>query len=135
MNLLSYKGYSARIEFDAEDEILVGHLIGISDIVGFHADDAVGIRKAFEEAVDSYVDLAGAAAQKPFSGKLMFRVDPDVHARAVAQAKAAGMSLNQWGVRIIEEATQGEASGPAHTLTRVVDTPNSAKPRRSRQDA
>jgi predicted HicB family RNase H-like nuclease len=67
MNVMSYKGYSARIEFDAEDEILVGHLIGINDIVGFHSDDAAGIRKAFEEAVDSYVDLAGKSAQRaPF---------------------------------------------------------------------
>jgi predicted HicB family RNase H-like nuclease len=67
MNVMNYKGYGARIEFDAEDEILVGHLIGIGDIVGFHADDAAGIRRAFEEAVDSYVDLAGESAQKPFS--------------------------------------------------------------------
>ena len=65
MNVVSYRGYSARIEFDAEDEILVGHLIGINDIVGFHAGDAAGIRRAFEGAVDSYVDLADASAQKP----------------------------------------------------------------------
>jgi predicted HicB family RNase H-like nuclease len=65
MNVMSYKAYSARIEFDAEDEILVGHLTGINDIVGFHADDAAGIRKSFEEAVDSYLDLAGEYPQKP----------------------------------------------------------------------
>jgi predicted HicB family RNase H-like nuclease len=127
MNVISYKGYSARVEFDAEDEILVGHLIGINDIVGFHAEDAAGIRKAFEEAVDSYVDLAGQSAQKPFSGKLMFRVDPDIHARAAARAKAAGMSLNQWGVRVIEQATRDEAVVPAELA--------SAKPTRSRQHA
>lgn len=66
MNVMSYRGYGARIEFDAEDEILVGHLIGIKDIVGFHASDAAGTRKAFEEAVDSYVELAGQSAQRPF---------------------------------------------------------------------
>lgn len=68
MNVMSYRGYGARIEFDAEDEILVGHLIGIKDIVGFHASDAAGIRSAFEQAVDSYVELAGQSAQRPFSG-------------------------------------------------------------------
>jgi predicted HicB family RNase H-like nuclease len=46
MNVTSYKGGGARIEFDVEDEIPVGHLIGIWDIVGLHADDAAGIRKA-----------------------------------------------------------------------------------------
>ena len=50
-------------------------------------------------------------------------------------AKAAGMSLNQWGVRIIEEATQGEASGPAQVVKRVVDTLGPAKQRRLRQHA
>jgi predicted HicB family RNase H-like nuclease len=46
MNVTSYKGGGARIEFDVEDEIPVGHLIGITDIVGSHAGDAAGIRKA-----------------------------------------------------------------------------------------
>ncbi len=36
MNMMKYKGYVARIEFDEEDRILVGHLAGIKDIVGFH---------------------------------------------------------------------------------------------------
>jgi predicted HicB family RNase H-like nuclease len=64
---MSYRGYSARIEFDAEDEILVGHLIGINDIVGFHANDLAGIRKAFEEAVDNYVHCVGESAPKLFN--------------------------------------------------------------------
>ena len=36
MNAMFYKGYSARIDFDDEDRIFVGHLAGIRDIVGFH---------------------------------------------------------------------------------------------------
>jgi predicted HicB family RNase H-like nuclease len=130
---MNYKGYSARIEFDAEDEILVGRLIGINDIVGFHADDAAGIRKAFEEAVDSYVELAGESAQKPFSGKMMFRVDPDIHARAAARARAAGMSLNQWGVRVIEHATRVEGSRSADLGERRADALKPSRPRRSGQ--
>ena len=36
MNAMTYKGYAARVEFDAEDHIFVGHIIGIRDIVSFH---------------------------------------------------------------------------------------------------
>jgi len=36
MNAMKYKGYAARIEYDAHDRIFVGHLVGIRDIVGFH---------------------------------------------------------------------------------------------------
>jgi predicted HicB family RNase H-like nuclease len=35
MSVMSYKGYKARVAFDAEDEIFVGHLAGINDVVGF----------------------------------------------------------------------------------------------------
>ena len=32
---MSYKGYQARVEFDAEDEIFFGRIAGINDIVSF----------------------------------------------------------------------------------------------------
>ncbi len=44
MKALTYKGYSARIEFDAEDELFVGHLAGIQDPIGFHADTVTASR-------------------------------------------------------------------------------------------
>ena len=30
MNVMTHKGYAARVEFDADDRIFVGHLAGIS---------------------------------------------------------------------------------------------------------
>ena len=36
MNSITYNGYTARIEYDDDDEIFVGHLAGIRDIVSFH---------------------------------------------------------------------------------------------------
>nr|WP_105405152.1 HicB family protein [Neorhizobium sp. T7_12] len=56
MNLRKYKGHYAVIEFDAEDEIFVGHIAGIADLVGFHAETA------FHEAVDDYVGILAKAA-------------------------------------------------------------------------
>lgn len=35
MNTMTYQGYTARIEFDDRDNIFVGRLLGIRDIVGF----------------------------------------------------------------------------------------------------
>jgi predicted HicB family RNase H-like nuclease len=55
MNTMTCKGYFARIEYDTDDEIFVGHLAGINDVVGFHADNVAGLKAAFEEAVDDYV--------------------------------------------------------------------------------
>ena len=100
MNHMTYKGYAARVEYDAEDEIFVGHLAGIDAIIGFHADTVADLKTAFHEAVDDYVAMCarlGREPQKPYSGKVMFRVSPEVHARAALAARISGQSLNAWG--------------------------------------
>jgi len=107
MNTLTYKGYTARIEFDDRDNILVGRLLGIRDIVSFHADNVPELRAAFEESVDDYINTCaklGKSAEKPASGKLMLRVPPEVHSAALVAAQAAGTSLNQWAAKVLAEA-------------------------------
>ncbi|MEQ1530038.1 MAG: type II toxin-antitoxin system HicB family antitoxin [Methylococcales bacterium] len=81
--ILSYNGCAAKIEFDANDRIFFGRLAGISDGIGFHADTVEDLIAAFQEAVEDYIKTCvkiGKAPEKPYSGKLMFRVDPEVHA-------------------------------------------------------
>ena len=65
MKTLSYKGYAARIEFDAEDEIFAGHIAGPRDVIGFHADNAAELKEAFHEAVDDYVDACARSGKTP----------------------------------------------------------------------
>ena len=74
---MSYKGYSARVEYDDEDGIFVGRIAGIRDGVGFHADSVAELREAFHEAVEDYLETCasiGKEPQKAFSGQMMFRV-------------------------------------------------------------
>lgn len=107
MNTMHHKGYYAAVEYDAEDEIFFGHLAGIRDGVGFHADTVADLKAAFFEAVDDYIDFCaklGKDPQKPYSGKVMFRVDPQVHARAALAAQLAGKSLNAWGEEALRQA-------------------------------
>ena len=62
---------------------------------------------AFHEAVDDYIETCGKAGKKPerpFSGKLMLRVDPAVHAKSVEAAELAGKSLNQWNEEVRRRA-------------------------------
>lgn len=106
-NTLAYKGYSARVEFDGDDGIFVGRLAGINDVVGFHADSVSGLVLAFHEAVDDYLATClqlGKTPEKPYSGRVMFRVRPEVHARAALAAQLAGKSLNQWGEEVLMAA-------------------------------
>jgi predicted HicB family RNase H-like nuclease len=112
MNTMSYKGYAARIEYDAEDEIFFGKLAGITDSISFHADTVADLKAAFHEAVDDYIETCakiGKDPQKPYSGKMMFRVDPEVHARAAKAAELSGNSLNQWAAEILAKAASNAA--------------------------
>jgi predicted HicB family RNase H-like nuclease len=104
MNTMLYKGYHARIEFDEQDRIFVGHLAGIRDIVGFHGSSVDELEVAFHEAVDDYLahcTKLGLPANKPFSGRMLLRVPPEVHAQASIAAKVAGLSLNQWAAQAL----------------------------------
>ena len=108
MNTMTHQGYSARVEFDADDRIFVGHIVGIRDIVGFHGASVDELEAAFCEAVDDYLAACKKLKQapdKPYSGRVMLRLPPDLHARASAAAQVTGMSFNQWAARALEQAT------------------------------
>ena len=71
MNTMNYKGYAAQIDYSEDDGCFVGHIAGISDIVGFHGDSVAELRAAFEEAVDDYLETCeklDRTAEKPYSG-------------------------------------------------------------------
>ena len=109
MNMMKYRSYVARIEFDEEDWIFVGHLAGIKDIVGFHGTTVDELENAFHESVDNYIaisDETGRPAQKTYSGKLMLRVSPDTHAAVATNAAAHGMSINQWASEVLDKASR-----------------------------
>jgi predicted HicB family RNase H-like nuclease len=91
------KGYAAKIEYSPVDGCLVGRLMGIQDVIAFHGDSVAEIHKAFEEAVDDYLDMCekvGQTPQKPFSGNIMLRVNPETHAKLALQSQNTGKSIN-----------------------------------------
>lgn len=109
MNTLTY---TARIEFDDRDNLLVGRLLGIGDNIAFHADNVTELRAAFEEAVEDYLEACqkiGKSPDKPVSGKMLLRVTPELHAQALVKAQAAGKSLNQWVTEVLTQATHKSA--------------------------
>jgi predicted HicB family RNase H-like nuclease len=109
MRLMQHKGFKALVEFDGDDEIFVGRVLGLRDVVGFHADSVAGLKQAFHEAVDDYVETCrkiGKEPEKSFSGNLMLRIDPAVHASAATAAEAAGKSLNAWGEEVLRSAAE-----------------------------
>jgi predicted HicB family RNase H-like nuclease len=107
MNVMNYKGYSARIEYSDEDGCFVGHVAGIRDIVGFHGESVAELKTAFEEAVEDYLVTCKKlrrSPQRPYSGKVLLRIDPGLHAKAAMMAEAEGKSLNAWAQEALQRA-------------------------------
>lgn len=107
MNTMSHKGYTARIEYDERDNLFVGRILGIRSIISFHGETVKQLRTEFERAVKDYLsDCAeqGITPEKPASGKLLLRVPPEVHGRALVAAQASGKSLNQWATEVLRHA-------------------------------
>jgi predicted HicB family RNase H-like nuclease len=108
MNMMKYNRYIARIEYDEEDRIFVGRLAGIEDIVSFHGATVDELETAFHESVDHYLEVSkrtGRPAQKPYSGNLMLRINPDIHAAVATASQVQGKSINQWATEVLDKAT------------------------------
>jgi predicted HicB family RNase H-like nuclease len=107
MNIMNYKGYTAKIEFDPRDNIFWGKVLGIRDSITFEGSTVEELTADFHNAIDFYLSdcaASGRSPQKPVSGKLLLRVPPEVHRAAIVAAQASGTSLNQWAAKALKEA-------------------------------
>jgi predicted HicB family RNase H-like nuclease len=96
---IEHEGYVARVEFDSERACLVGRVVNARAPIEFTADAASQVAAALREAVDSYVaDCArsGEDPERPFSGRLLLRIEPELHAAIAAAAARSDSSINGW---------------------------------------
>lgn len=56
MSVMVHRGIYGSVDVSEEDGCLVGHLLGVPGIVGFHGGTVEEARAAFEEAVDDWID-------------------------------------------------------------------------------
>ncbi len=99
MGTIEHDGYVARVEFDADESRLVGRVVNSKAPIEFHADAASDVPAAFRAAVDAYVDECVARGDdpvRPFSGRLLLRIDPELHAAIAAAAARTDSSINAW---------------------------------------
>ena len=107
MSTMTYKGYTARVEYDERDRIFVGRVLRVRERISFHGATVAELTRDFHAAIAHYLALCakrGETPAKPYSGKLMLRVPPELHAAAALAAEATGASLNQWATNVLREA-------------------------------
>lgn len=98
-NTFEYKGYTGQFRYEQGDEAFHGTVIGLRDVVHFTGTCVAELRESFQGSVDDYLQWCeeeGVEPEKPYTGRFIVRMSPELHRKISAKAKAAGLSLNQW---------------------------------------
>ena len=109
MNAFQYKGYIGAFEFEPDDDSFHGEISGIRDVIHFMGRSVDELRQAFQEAVEDYLATCaeiGKSPEKPYSGRFMVRVSPELHRLTETAAKATGKSLNAFAAEALERAAK-----------------------------
>jgi predicted HicB family RNase H-like nuclease len=107
--MMNYKGYGCTIRFDDGADIFHGEVTGLRDVITFQGRTVDELKTAFRDSVDDYLDFCssrGEAADKPYSGRFLLRVDPTLHRRLVELSADEGESLNNWIASRLGELTE-----------------------------
>ena len=96
-NTIEYNGYIGSIEYSNEDRCFSGKLEMIDDLVTFEATNADELEENFQNAVNEYIETCkelNSEPQKTYKGVFNVRIDPVLHRRIYQEALKAGISLN-----------------------------------------
>ncbi len=100
MGLLRYKGYTGKIDYSEEEKTFFGKVLGLRrDGIIFEGDSVFEIQKDFEDAIDHYLKHckeSGFEPEKPYNGKFVLRMSPELHGKAAEIAESLGKSMNEF---------------------------------------
>lgn len=106
MQHLKYKGYLGTIEPDLGNNILLGKLSFIRDLVTYEATTLAELEQEFKTSVDLYLQDCATMDKEPdipFKGVFNVRIDPDLHRRVVEMALEEDLSLNAFVTKALEK--------------------------------
>ena len=98
-DFMHYKDYYGSVHFDEQDLIFHGKIEFIRALVSYEATDAVGLKSAFQEAVDDYLEMCHKQKIKPelpFKGSLNIRLGSELHRRVAIAATQHHLSINKY---------------------------------------
>lgn len=104
--MLKYKGYVGHVEFDGDADIFHGVIVGIHDEITFQGNSVDEIHQAMKDSVEDYLDMCRKYAkepEKPFSGKLIVRLNSELHRKVACAALREKESINKWITKTLEE--------------------------------
>lgn len=105
-DMMTYKGYCGSVHYNDGDSVFYGKLEFIRTLVSYEGTDVDSLRRAFQEAVDDYLDFCqekGKQPERPFKGAFNVRLSPDLHQRLAEKAIGENMTLNAYIKTVLEK--------------------------------
>ena len=97
-NTMEYKGYLGSVEFDEEEGLLFGRVMGIRSLISYEGESAKELLEDFHGAVDDYLELCRA------EGSFNVRISPELHKQLAVYAMEHNVSLNHCVEQALEKA-------------------------------
>jgi len=110
VNTIEYKGYVGSVELDTDRNVLRGEVINIDDVVTYEGSTVSDLIKEFHKSIKVYLEFCrkrGEQPNKPYSGRFLVRITPDLHREVSMAALTSGKSLNSWVSESLELAVHG----------------------------
>lgn len=104
--MLNYKGFFGHVMYDDEAKIFHGEVINTRTVITFQGESVSEIEQAFKDSVDDYLDWCkerNKEPEKPFSGKFVLRISPELHREICLQAKEHNSSINSYIVETLKK--------------------------------
>lgn len=105
--MMKYKGYTGYVKLDSEAGIFHGEVIDTRDVITFQGKSVAELEKAFKDSIDDYLAFCrerGEEPNKPFSGKFVLRLSPELHHKIYTRAIESGKSINIWVAEVLNKA-------------------------------
>lgn len=96
-NIVEYKGYQAIIEYSAKDATLFGKVMDIDDRIIFEIENPSKTEEVFKSVIEDYLEMCKEVSKepcKPYKGSFNVRISPELHKKAVQEARKKQKSLN-----------------------------------------
>lgn len=99
-NVMTYKGYWAKIEYSDEDECFCGKVEGLKkDLICFEGKTVKELKKDFKNAIDHYLECCRDFNEKPeeqCKGSLNIRLGSELHNKAKIKSQEMNISINEF---------------------------------------
>jgi predicted HicB family RNase H-like nuclease len=108
-DIMKFEGYKAHVVNNDSIQVFHGEVFNLKDMITFEGTCVDELQQAFVDSVEDYLDLCrerDEKPEKPFSGKFILRINPDLHQRIVSKSKQEGKSLNTWVENQLEKAVR-----------------------------